>query len=47
MERFIFQVICEGIIRTVTIEAKKKEEAEKIANDLNPGCEIRFIASAD
>jgi len=42
LNRYTFEINCEGMIRTTTIAAESKPEAEKIVKRENPGCDIKL-----
>jgi len=42
MNRYTFEINCEGMIRTTTITAESKSEAEKIVKRENPECDIKL-----
>jgi len=42
LNRYYFEINCEGMIRTATIISKSKSEAEKIAKRENPDCNVQF-----
>ena len=43
LNRYTFEINCEGMIRTTTITAESKSEAERIVKEKNPHCNIRFL----